>query len=149
GTASTLPAQPCLPGAIDPATTIEVSAGECATVVEAKASALRPSPAQDDFHRAELTAFLHYGPNTYYEQECGHGTEHLAVFDPSDLDTAHWPRTLADNGFRYAILTAKHPDGFMLYPTRYTDPTVAASPGLDGEGDLLREFADFARSHGL
>lgn len=140
---------PCVAPTIDLDDRIALETGECAASVLSKASALRPSARQVSWQEAERTAFLHFGVNTFTDREWGHGDEDPDVFAPSDLDTDQWARTLRDNGFRYAILTVKHHDGFVLYPSRYTDHDVASSAWEDGTGDVLRSFTDSAHRYGL
>jgi alpha-L-fucosidase len=115
----------------------------------AKASALRPSQRQLDWQRLGRTAFLHFGMNTFTGQEWGTGTEDPDLFAPRDLDTDQWARTLRDSGFELAILVVKHHDGFVLYPSRYTGHSVAASAWRNGTGDVLREFTRSMHGHGL
>ena len=101
------------------------------------------------WQEAEQTAFLHFGINTFTGNEWGHGDEDPDLFQPTKLDTDQWARSLRDNGFRYAILTVKHHDGFVLYPSRYTDHDVAASSWQGGKGDVLRSFTRSAHRYGL
>ena len=143
------PPPPCDPAEVDPADRIEVTPGECAESVLAKASALRPTERQLSWQEAERTAFLHFGVNTFTGQEWGYGDEDPDLFQPTALDTDQWARTLRDNGFRIAILTVKHHDGFTLYPSRYTEHDVASSSWRDGRGDVLRDFTESARRYGL
>ncbi len=110
---------------------------------------LRPAARQLAWQRLEVTAFLHFGVNTYTGHEWGDGLEDPSIFDPAELDCDQWARELAAAGCRLAILTIKHHDGFVLYPTRYTDHSVRASAWRDGQGDVLREFADACRRHDL
>jgi alpha-L-fucosidase len=114
-----------------------------------KASGVRPTARQIAWQELERTAFLHFGVNTFTGLEWGTGDEDPDVFRPGALDTDQWARALRDGGFRLAVLTVKHHDGFVLYPSRYTGHTVAASGWLDGRGDVLRSFADSMRRHGL
>lgn len=140
---------PCTATAVEPANRIAITPGECATSIVSKASALRPSPRQVAWQEAEQTAFLHFGMNTFTGQEWGHGDEDPDLFQPSELATDQWARVLRDNGFRYAVLTVKHHDGFVLFPSRYTDHDVASSSWRDGAGDVLEEFTESAHRYGL
>ncbi|NUR97400.1 MAG: alpha-L-fucosidase [Kribbellaceae bacterium] len=99
-------------------------------------SAVRPSARQVAWQRQELTAFVHFGPNTFTDLEWGTGVDDPAVFDPTELDCSQWTRTLADAGFKSVILTAKHHDGFCLWPSKFLAHTVAASCGRDVVGEL-------------
>ena len=108
-----------------------------------------PSPAQLQWHRDELAIFLHFGVNTFTNREWGDGTESPSIFNPAALDARAWARVAKQAGFRALVLTAKHHDGFCLWPTRTTQHSVAASPFRNGRGDVVREFVDACRAEGL
>ena len=109
----------------------------------------RPSPSQLEWQRDELALFLHFGVNTYTDREWGDGRESPSVFAPTALDCRQWARTARDAGFRAMVLTAKHHDGFCLWPTRTTRHSVAEGPWKGGAGDVVREFVDACRWAGL
>lgn len=100
-----------------------------------------PSQAQLAYLEDELAAFIHFGPNTFYDQEWGSGKEDPKRFNPTKLDACEWVRVLKETGFKKLILVVKHHDGFVLYPTAHTDYSVKASPWRDGKGDLLLEVS--------
>lgn len=100
-----------------------------------------PSQAQLSYLEDELAAFIHFGPNTFYNQEWGTGQEDPGRFNPIQLDAREWVRVLKETGFKKLILVVKHHDGFVLYPTAHTDYSVKASPWRNGEGDLLFEVS--------
>ena len=110
---------------------------------------LRPTPAQLTWQRDGLGVFFHVGVNTFAGVEWSDGTLPASSFNPSDLNADEWVRTARDLGARYVVLTAKHHDGFCLWPTATTDYSVASSPWRDGKGDLVAEVADAARRHGV
>lgn len=108
-----------------------------------------PSEAQLAWQRDELAMFLHFGVNTFTDREWGDGNEDPAIFDPPRLDARQWARTARAAGFRALILTAKHHDGFCLWPTATTRHSVAASPFRGGKGDVVREFVNACAAEGL
>ena len=108
-----------------------------------------PTPAQLEWQRDELALFLHFGVNTFTDREWGDGKEDPGIFAPSALDARQWARAARSAGFRMMILTAKHHDGFCLWPSGVTKHTVAASPFRGGNGDVVREFVDACRAEGL
>jgi alpha-L-fucosidase len=128
---------------------IPVSSTDAAADLVRKASQVRPTARQIAWQELGQTAFLHFGVNTFTGLEWGTGDEDPDVFQPVGLDTDQWARALVDGGFKLAILTVKHHDGFVLYPSRYTNHAVASSSWLDGHGDVLRSFADSMRRYGL
>jgi alpha-L-fucosidase len=108
-----------------------------------------PSAAQLAWQRDELALFLHFGVNTFTDREWGDGTEDPAIFAPAALDARQWARSARAAGYRAMVLTAKHHDGFCLWPSRTTTHSVARSPWRGGSGDLVREFVDACRAEGL
>jgi len=108
-----------------------------------------PSLSQLAWQRDELAMFIHFGVNTFSNREWGEGKEDPAIFNPTRLDAAQWARTARDAGFKAMILTAKHHDGFCLWPTKTTRHSVASSPFRGGNGDVVREFVDACRHENL
>jgi alpha-L-fucosidase len=109
----------------------------------------RPSAAQLQWQRDELAMFLHFGVNTFTDREWGDGTEDPAIFNPSQLDARQWARVARAAGFRAMVLTAKHHDGFCLWPSATTEHSVVRSPWRGGQGDVVREFVDACSAEGL
>jgi alpha-L-fucosidase len=133
----------------DPAEVIAVAPGDTPAQIIEKAASVVPSPRQLAWQRLELTAFMHFGVNTYNARDWGDGKENPNIFQPEGLDTDQWMRSLKDAGFTQAILTAKHHDGFLLFPSRYSPHSVAASSWRGGQGDVVRSFTDSAHRYGL
>lgn len=113
------------------------------------ASRVVPSAKQLAWQQMELTAFLHFGINTFTDNEWGNGTDSPELFNPTALDCEQWVQTLKQGGFKMAILTAKHHDGFCLWQTATTEYSVKHSPWCEGNGDVVRELSEACRKHGL
>src|SRR4051812_35831740 len=109
----------------------------------------RPSRSQLEWQRDELALFLHFGVNTFTDREWGDGQENPSIFAPASLDARQWTRAARAAGAKALILTAKHHDGFCLWPTRTTSHSVASSPWRAGSGDVVREFVGACRADGL
>jgi len=135
-------------GPIRPATIMTVRSCDSPDRVVAKAAAVIPRKQQLAWQQRPVTAFTHFGMNTFTGREWGSGAEHESTFAPPAVDTAQWMRFLKAAGVTQVMLTAKHHDGFVLYPTRYTNHSVVASPWwlTPGCADPARDTAEAARN---
>lgn len=123
-------------------------------VVAARLSAqnavdLKPSPQQVEWQDLEMGAIIHFGPNTFLDQEWGDGTADPKVFNPTQFDPEQWMRALSAAGMKYVVFVAKHHDGFCLWPTSQTAYSVKSSPWKAGHGNAVKEVEEAARKYGL
>ena len=114
-----------------------------------KAANVVPTPQQYAWQRREFTAFTHFGMNTFTNREWGQGTEPESLFNPVAFDARQWVRAIRDAGMRMVIVTAKHHDGFCLWPSRYTEHCVRNSPWRRGKGDVVKDVSEACREFGL
>jgi alpha-L-fucosidase len=110
---------------------------------------VRPHPRQLAWQRRELSAFIHFGMNTFTGREWGTGQENPDIFNPRDLNCDQWVSAAKSFGARAVVITAKHHDGFCLWPTESTEHSVKLSPWKEGKGDLIMEVAAACRKAGL
>lgn len=108
-----------------------------------------PSNAQVEWQKMEYTMFVHFGPNTFTGAEWGSGQEKAEIFNPTELDCKQWAATAKGAGMKGIIITAKHHDGFCLWPNPVSSHTVAQSSWKDGKGDVLKELSEACREYGL
>ena len=114
-------------------------------------SRVLPSPRQIEYQSWQLGLFLHFGLRTFYEGFRDFDDRKMSPeqFNPAELDCHSWAATARKAGFNYVVMTAKHHDGFALWPSKTTGFSVAGSPWRGGVGDVVREFLDACRAHGL
>lgn len=108
-----------------------------------------PNERQIAWQELQYYGFVHFNMNTFSDREWGFGDEKPEQFNPTELDAKQWARVAKEAGMKGLIITAKHHDGFVLWPSAYTEHSVKNSPWRDGKGDLIKEFADACRAEGL
>jgi alpha-L-fucosidase len=114
-----------------------------------KMTAVRPSQRQLRWQELEFYGFIHFGMNTMTNREWGDGRESLEQFNPQALDCREWVRLFKLSGMKGIILTCKHHDGFSLWPSKYSQQTIAHTPWKDGQGDLVKELSEACRKEGI
>ena len=121
----------------------------CASVEAPAPIGPLPSEHQVNWHKMEKYAFVHFGLNTFADKEWGYGDTPAATFNPSKLDCEQWARVAKEAGMQGIIITAKHHDGFCLWPTELTEYCIRNTPYKDGKGDIVGELKAACEKYGL
>ncbi|MGE5458710.1 MAG: alpha-L-fucosidase, partial [Methanococcaceae archaeon] len=114
-----------------------------------KPNKILPSAKQVEYQQMEFIGFIHFNMNTFSDKEWGFGNEEPTLFNPNKLDVGQWVRVAKEAGMKELILTAKHHDGFCLWPSVYTEHSIKNSPYKNGKGDIVKEFTDACRKYNI
>ena len=129
--------------------TVTILPSDTPTDVVRKAANVVPSERQLRWQQLEVTGFFHFGINTFTNREWGDGKEDPKLFIPEKLDAKQWVRTAKEAGIKQVILTAKHHDGFCLWPTKTTSHSVQSSPWKKGKGDVVKEVSEACKEYNI
>lgn len=124
--------------------------GACTPSVKAPEAILPiPETKQVEWQKMETYAFVHFGLNTFNDREWGYGNSDPNTFNPTRLNCEQWVQTFVNAGMKGVILTAKHHDGFCLWPTQLTEYCIRNTPYKEGKGDIVRELSDACKKYGI
>ncbi len=126
-----------------------IDPGDSPRQIIKKAANVTPSIRQYDWQRLELTGFIHFGINTFDRVEWGQKNIDISKFNPKQIDVKQWVKVFKDAGIKLIILTAKHHDGFCLWPTKYTKLNISNTPFQNGKGDIVRDLSTACHEAGL
>lgn len=121
----------------------------CETIEPPNAIGPLPSDRQLAWHDMQYYAFVHFNMNTFTNMEWGTGGESPEQFAPTELDVRQWAKVVKEAGMKAIIITAKHHDGFCLWPTKTTEHSVKNSPWKEGKGDLIKDLSEACKEYGL
>jgi alpha-L-fucosidase len=127
---------------------IVIIMSSCSTNAQEK---FGPTPTKEQlaWHEKEFYLFMHFGPNTFTDLEWGHGSENPNVFNPTALDCNQWARLAKAAGAKGIVITAKHHDGFSLWPSKYSKHTVRESSWMGGKGDVIKMLSEACKKEGI
>lgn len=112
-------------------------------------SLAKPTPQQLSFQDLELGVFIHYSIDPFAKSGAIQGGTPASSFNPSKLNVEQWVLAAKSMGASYVVLTARHEQGFCLWPTKTTNYSIKNSPYKNGKGDIVREFVDACRKYGM
>ncbi len=128
---------------------LAISLSTCTETPDIPANPVVPSLQQIEYQQMEIIGFIHYTVNAFTDKEWGDGSESPEIFNPTELNVQQWANAAKAGGMQQLILTAKHHDGFCLWPSKFTEHSIKNSPYKNGQGNLVRELSEACRAAGL
>jgi alpha-L-fucosidase len=126
-----------------------INPDETAEQIIKKAANVTPSKRQYEWQQMEFTGFIHFGINTFDEVEWGKKEIDISKFNPAEIDVKQWVKVFKDAGMKLIILTAKHHDGFCLWPSKFTDLDISNTRFQNGKGDIVKDLSNACREAGI
>ncbi|MBU0475320.1 MAG: alpha-L-fucosidase [Bacteroidetes bacterium] len=128
---------------------VKINSNDTEEIILEKAAKVTPSNRQYEWQKMELTAFIHFGINTFDEVEWGQHETDIKQFNPTNIDVKQWVSVLKNAGMKLIVLTTKHHDGFCLWPSKFTDYDIANTPFKNGDGDIVNDLSKACADAGI
>jgi len=106
----------------------------------------KPGSYQQEQIKRKYGMFIHFGINTFYDEEWTDGSKPPSSYKPLAIDADQWISVAKQAGMKYVIMVTKHVDGFCLWDSKYTDYDVASSGNTT---NVIEEVAKACKKYGI